>query len=316
MLQITSIAADLMRIFARRHYHSDRYDDTTAIELLKYLQTLAHAEKVPTPKLDQYLAGEYPPVHIGCHIANTLCNQCGMEDVEIPDMTAMPLEEYQDIGKNIFPEVILKIFPEPVAKLDPYVNLLPIWELELYEKVSDEVWYGSDELRNVFALVRDYIYLCVYDWSCCIAERFFASWNEYLLTQKWPDRIAELESELQDALEYNRTADLMLEMQSRRMNALRSAAEEHYITLTDAARRVLTVEFNHNPCDKDVRALAMRLSRQLENAESIQLQKNRQRYFLCEDVLTALEEHSDIKTTAEQLRIQILDAGTPKSKIS
>ena len=52
MLEITSIAADLMRIFALRHYSSDRYDDTTAIELLKYLQTLAHAEKVPTPKLD------------------------------------------------------------------------------------------------------------------------------------------------------------------------------------------------------------------------------------------------------------------------
>ena len=69
MLEITSIAADLMKIFARRHYNSDRYDDTTAIELLKYLQTLAHAEKVPTPKLDQYLAGEYPPVHMGCHIA-------------------------------------------------------------------------------------------------------------------------------------------------------------------------------------------------------------------------------------------------------
>ena len=316
MLQITSIAADLMRIFARRHYNSDRYDDTTAIELLKYLQTLAHAEKVPTPKLDQYLAGEYPPVHIGCHIANTLCNQCGMEDVEIPDMTTMSLEEYQDICKNIFPEVILKIFPEPVAKLDPYVNLLPIWEWELYKKVSDEVWYGSDELRNVFALVRDYISLCVYDWYCCIAERFFASWNEYLLTQKWPDRIAELETELQDALEYNRTADLMLEMQSRRMNALRSAAEEHYITLTDAARRVLTVEFNHNPCDKDVRALAMWLSRQLENAESIQLQPKRPRYFRCEDVLNAFEKHSDIKMTAEQMRIQILDAGVPRSKIS
>ena len=57
MLEITSIAADLMRIFAQRHYSNDRYDDTTAIELLKYLQTLAHAEKVPTPKLDQYLAG-------------------------------------------------------------------------------------------------------------------------------------------------------------------------------------------------------------------------------------------------------------------
>ena len=69
MLQITSIAADLMRIFAQRHYNSDRYDDTIAIELMKYLQTLAHAEKVPTPKLDQYLAGEYPPVHMGCHIA-------------------------------------------------------------------------------------------------------------------------------------------------------------------------------------------------------------------------------------------------------
>ena len=64
MLEITSIAADLMRIFAQRNYSSDRYDDTTAIELLKYLQTLAHAEKVPTPKLDQYLAGEYPPVNI------------------------------------------------------------------------------------------------------------------------------------------------------------------------------------------------------------------------------------------------------------
>ena len=84
MLEITSIAADLMKIFAQRKYNANRYDDTTAIELMTYLQTLAHAEKVPTPKLDQYLAREYPPVHIGCHIANTLCNQCGMEDVEIP----------------------------------------------------------------------------------------------------------------------------------------------------------------------------------------------------------------------------------------
>jgi len=188
--------------------------------------------------------------------------------------------------------------------------------LELYRKVSDEVWYGSDELRNVFALIRDYIHLCVNDWSLHMAELFFTSWNEYLLTQKWPDRIAELESELQDAQEYNRTADLMLELQSRRMNALRSAAEEHYITLTDAARRVLTVEFDHNPCDKDVRALAMWLSRQLENAESIELQLKRPRYFRCEDVLNAFEKHSDIKMTAEQMRIQILDAGTPKSKIS
>ena len=84
MLEITSIAADLMKIFAQRKYNLHRYDDTTAIELLKYLQTLAQAEKVPTPKLDQYLAGEYPPVHMGYHIANILCNQCGMEDVEIP----------------------------------------------------------------------------------------------------------------------------------------------------------------------------------------------------------------------------------------
>ena len=45
MLEITSIAADLMKIFAQRHYSNNRYDDTTAIELLKYLQTLAHAEK-------------------------------------------------------------------------------------------------------------------------------------------------------------------------------------------------------------------------------------------------------------------------------
>ena len=219
MLEITSIAADLMKIFARRHYNSDRYDDTTAIELLKYLQTLAHAEKVPTPKLDQYLAGEYPPVDMGWHIDDILRNRCGMEYEGFTDVSTMPLDQYQDICKNIFPEIILKIFPEPVAKLDPYINLLPVWELELYEKVSDEVWYGSDELRNVFALVRDYIYLCVHDWALHTAELFFTSWNEYLLTQKWPDRIAELESELQDALEYNRTADLMLEMQSRRMNA-------------------------------------------------------------------------------------------------
>ena len=84
MLEITSIAANWMKIFAQRRYNSPRYDDTIAIELLKYLQTLAHAENVPTPKLDQYLAGEYPPVHMGYHIANILCNQCGMEDVEIP----------------------------------------------------------------------------------------------------------------------------------------------------------------------------------------------------------------------------------------
>ena len=316
MLEITSIAADLMRIFAQRKYNANRYDDTTAIELLKYLQTLAQAEKVPTPKLDQYLAGEYPPVDMGWHIDDILRNRCGMEYEGFTDVSTIPLDQYQDICKNIFPEIILKIFPEPVAKLAPYVNLLPIWELELYKKVSDEVWYGSDELRNVFALVRDYIHLCVNDWALSIAKLFFTSWNEYLLTQKWPDRIAELESELQDAQEYNRTADLMLELQSRRMNALRSAAEEHYITLTDAARRVLTVEFDHNPCDKDVRALAMWLSRQLENAESIQLQPKRPRYFRCEDVLNAFEKHSDIKMTAEQMRIQILDAGTPKSKIS
>ena len=315
MLEITSIAADLMKIFARRHYNSDRYDDTTAIELLKYLQTLAQAEKVPTPKLDQYLAGEYPPVDMGWHIDDILRNRCGMEYEGFTDVSAIPLDQYQDICKNIFPEIILKIFPEPVAKLDPYINLLPIWELELYRKVSDEVWYGSDELRGTFALIRDYIYLCVHDWELHTAELFFTSWNEYLLTQKWPDRIAELESELQDAQEYNRTADLMLEMQSRRMNALRSAAEEHYITLTDAARRVLTVEFDHNPCDKDVRALAMWLSRQLENADSIQLQDKRSRYFRCEDVLTALEHHTNIRLTAEQLRIQILDAGIPRSKI-
>ena len=316
MPEITSVAADLMKIFAQRKYNTHRYDDTTAIELLKYLQTLAHAEKVPTPKLDQYLAGEYPPVDMGWHIDDILRNRCGMEYEGFTDVSAIPLDQYQDICKNIFPEIILKIFPEPVAKLDPYINLLPIWELELYRKVSDEVWYGSDELRGTFALIRDYIYLCVHDWELHTAELFFTSWNEYLLTQKWPDRIAELESELQDAQEYNRTADLMLEMQSRRMNALRSAAEEHYITLTDAARRVLTVEFDHNPCDKDVRALAMWLSRQLENAESIQLQPKRPRYFRCEDVLTAFEKHSDIKMTAEQMRIQILDAGTSKSKIS
>ena len=317
MPEITSVAADLMKIFAQREYNSKWYDDTNAIELLKYLQTLAHAENVPTPKLDQYLAGEYPPVNMKCHIVDTLCNQCGMENVEESlDMTTISLEEYQEICKNIFPDIILRIFPEPVVKLDPYINLLPIWWLELYRKVSDEVWYGSDELRGTFALIRDYIYLCVHDWELHTAELFFTSWNEYLLTQKWPDRIAELESELQDAQEYNRTADLMLELQSRRMNALRCAAEEHYITLTDAARRVLTVEFNHNPCDKDVRALAMWLSRQLENAESIQLQPKRPRYFRCEDVLNTFEKHSDIKMTAEQMRIQILDAGTPKSKIS
>lgn len=315
MPEITSVAADLMKIFAQRKYNTHRYDDTTAIELLKYLQTLAHAEKVPTPKLDQYLAGEYPPVDMGWHIDDILRNRCGMEYEGFTDVSAIPLDQYQDICKNIFPEIILKIFPEPVAKLDPYINLLPIWELELYRKVSDEVWYGSDELRGTFALIRDYIYLCVHDWELHTAELFFTSWNEYLLTQKWPDRIAELESELQDAQEYNRTADLMLEMQSRRMNALRSAAEEHYITLTDAARRVLTVEFDHNPCDKDVRALAMWLSRQLENADSIQLQDKRSRYFRCEDVLTALEHHTNIRLTAEQLRIQILDAGIPRSKI-
>ena len=165
-------------------------------------------------------------------------------------------------------------------------------------------------------MIREYIFLCANNWPEGSAYWFFTMWNGYLLNHQWSDRIAELEAALQEERDYSHAADVMLAKQSQRIAALHAAAEEHYITLTDAAKRALEVEFGRHYEEKDLKALTMRLARQLEGVESLQPRKRRHKYFRVDDVLKALENDPEIKATAEQLRIQILDAGVPRSEIS
>lgn len=316
MPEITSIPTELIKIFANAGNPPRRYDDAIALELLKYLQSLASAEKLATPSLDLYLAGKYPAMDLGRHIINVLRDRLDAPELEKPDVGQMSAEEYREACANIFPRVVLDIYPTPSETLDPYANLFPVWTLELKEKVAEEVWYGSEKLRNTFFMIREYIFLCANNWPEGSAYWFFTMWNGYLLNHQWSDRIAELEAALQEERDYSHAADVMLAKQSQRIAALHAAAEEHYITLTDAAKRALEVEFGRHYEEKDLKALTMRLSRQLEGVESLQPRKRRHKYFRVDDVLNALENDPEIKATAEQLRIQILDAGVPRSEIS
>ena len=316
MTEITSIPTELIKIFANAGNLPRRYDDAIALELLKYLQSLARSEKLATPSLDLYLAGKYPAMDLGHHIVNILRDRLDAPELERPDVGKMSAEEYREVCANIFPRVVLDIYPTPSKTLDPYANLFPVWTLELKERVAEEVWYGSETLRNTFFMIREYIFLCANNWPEGLAHWFFIMWNGYLLNHQWSDRIAELEAALRDERDYSHAADIMLAKQSKRIAALHAAAEEHYITLTGAAKRALEVEFGRHYDPKDLKALTMRLTRQLEGVESIQLHERRPRFFRVEDVLNALENDPEIKATMEQLRIQILDAGVPRSEIS
>ena len=316
MTEITSIPTELIKIFANAGNLPRRYDDAIALELLKYLQALARSEKLATPSLDLYLAGKYPAMDLGRHIVNILRDRLDAPELERPDVGQMSAEEYREVCANIFPRVVLDIYPTPSKTLDPYANLFPVWTLELKERVAEEVWCSSEKFRNTFFMIREYIFLCVNNWPEGLAHWFLIMWNGYLLNHQWSDRIAELETALQEERDYSHAAEIMLAQQSKRIVELRKAGEEHYITLTDAAKRALEVEFGRHYDSKDLKALTMRLSRQLEGVESLQPRKRRHKYFRVDDVLNVLENDPEIKATAEQLRIQILDAGVPRSEIS
>jgi hypothetical protein len=315
MPKTTSIPTDLIRIIAEAGSHLPRqYDDHIAVALLKYLQAQAAEAKLAIPSLDLYFSGKYPAIDLGQHIVNALHN--AHPELQKPDVRRMTEEEYREVCGSIFPPVVLKFYPAPSDYLDPYRNLFPLWILELGKKVAEEVKCCSAAVRLAFGMVRDYIFLCANNWPEGLAHWFFIMWNGYLLNHQWFDRIAELETTLQEERDYSRAAEIMLAQQSKRIVELRKAGEEHYITLTDAAKRALEVEFGRLYEEKDLKALTMRLARQLEGVESIQPRKRRHRYFRVEDVLNALENDPEIKATAEQLRIQILDAGVPRSEIS
>lgn len=316
MTEITSIPTELIKIFANAGNLPRRYDDAIALELLKYLQSLARSEKLATPSLDLYLAGKYPAMDLGRHIVNILRDRLDAPELERPDVGQMSAEEYREVCANIFPRVVLDIYPTPSKTLDPYANLFPVWTLELKERVAEEVWCSSEKFRNTFFMIREYIFLCVNNWPDGLAHWFLIMWNGYLLNHQWSDRIAELETALQEERDYSHAAEIMLAQQSKRIVELRKAGEEHYITLTDAAKRALEVEFGRHYDSKDLKALTVRLSRQLEGVESLQPRKRRHKYFRVDDVLNVLENDPEIKATAEQLRIQILDAGVPRSEIS
>ena len=316
MTEITSMPTELIKIFANAGNLPRRYDDAIALELLKYLQALARSEKLATPSLDLYLAGKYPAMDLGRHIVNILRDRLDAPELERPDVGQMSAEEYREVCANIFPRVVLDIYPTPSKTLDPYANLFPVWTLELKERVAEEVWCSSEKFRNTFFMIREYIFLCVNNWPEGLAHWFLIMWNGYLLNHQWSDRIAELETALQEERDYSHAAEIMLAQQSKRIVELRKAGEEHYITLTDAAKRALEVEFGRHYDSKDLKALTMRLSRQLEGVESLQPRKRRHKYFRVDDVLNVLKNDPEIKATMEQLRIQILDAGVPRSEIS
>ena len=315
MPKTTSIPTDLIRIIAEVGSRLPRqYDDHIAVALLKYLKAQAAEAKQAIPSLDLYFSGKYPAIDLGLHIVNALHNT--HPELQKPDIGHMTEEEYREVCGSVFPPVVLKFYPAPSDYLDPYRNLFPLWILELGKKVAEEVKCCPAAVRLAFGMVRDYIFLCANDWPGNTSHWFFIMWNVYLLSRKWPERIAELEAALRDERDYNHAAEIMLAQQSKRIVELRKAGEEHYITLTDAAKRALEVEFGRHHNQKDLGALTMRLARQLEGVESLQPRKRRHRYFRVEDVLNALESDPEIKATMEQLRIQILDAGVPRSEIS
>ena len=165
MTEITSIPTELIKIFANAGNLPRRYDDAIALELLKYLQALARSEKLATPSLDLYLAGKYPAMDLGRHIVNILRDRLDAPELERPDVGQMSAEEYREVCANIFPRVVLDIYPTPSKTLDPYANLFPVWTLELKERVAEEVWCSSEKFRNTFFTIIWIVKKCRVDFQ-------------------------------------------------------------------------------------------------------------------------------------------------------
>ena len=316
MSEIKSIPHELIRIFARQGKSMPKHhDDAIAVDLLFYLQKLAQEEKLHVPALDMYLAKKYPRIDMGVQIINILRDKLDNSELEKPNVASMTDAEYVDICKNVFPSIVLETYPKPENAVDPYKNLFAAWTLEVGERIKEEIWYGSKKIRNIFNLIREYIFLNVNDWPEGAAHWFFVMWNGYLLTHEWSDRIAELEALLADERDYSKAQNTLLAKLSTRLEAKEASEEGQYLTITDAVRKVLEAEYGRTVQKTALNTMVVRIFRKIGDATFIQTRANGPKYYRYEDVVPLFICDSEVKMTEDRLRAQLIDVATPKSRI-
>ena len=309
-LDLTIPQVRLMHIFVYIEHGYD-YDDHRAKALLTYLQELVREDGIDTPMLDALLGGTLPPLNFSRYFSEVMreVNQCESADYS-PTPNEIPLGEYRDALQNCFPALFPALFPEPVWQIDPARNLLVSWAMGYDRKIQDELWNASDDTCQIATVIYAYIDTCIENWPF-LHQSFLSHWNHYLLTRKWPDKSEELERERnlrQSFQEIN--AHLAAENQAHRL-----AQDEHLITIIDAARAVLRVEFGQDDVEKLADALKKRIIRGNPALAPALIGKQNREYFSVNTLIPLFQDDDRIHLTNGAIHDAIRARSVPRSKL-
>jgi hypothetical protein len=297
----------LMEIFSQ-HEDGGDFVDGRIRNLLEYLRELLKNENTPAKTLDEMLNGALPPIDFYGYYDATMRNLYGSD----PDCYAqMPDElseaEYLASLRNCFPKIFLALLSKPVKWVDPKGNLILTWAMGYDRYVCDEVWYASEDTRMIFRIISDYIEVRANPWPSMM-EYFLADWTKYLLTREWPDNTEELKYERRLRLSFQEVnAHLSAENQ-----AFREASQDHFITIIDAARAVLRVEFGQDDIEVQAEALKKRIMRSNPDLKPIFSGKLRRRYFPVGRVIAAFQGDEKIKLTNNAIHDAIRAKAVPR----
>lgn len=300
----------LMEIFSQ-HEDGGDFGDGRIRNLLKYLRELLKKEKVPAKTLDDMLDGLLPPIDFYGYYDATMRNLYGSEpDCYAPMPDELPEAEYLASLRNCFPKVFLELLSKPVKWVDPKGNLILTWALGYDRYICDEVWYASEDTRMIFRIISDYIEIRANPWPSMM-EYFLADWTKYLLTREWPDNIEELKYERRLRLSFQEVnAHLAAENQ-----AFREASQDHFITIIDAARAVLRLEFEQDDIEAQAEALKKRIMRCNPGLTPVFSGKLRRKYFAVGRVIDAFKRDKTIKLTNSAIHDAIRAKAAPRSEL-
>lgn len=289
-LDLTVPQMRLMHIFDTVESKGD-FDDRRARAMLDYLRELANESATATPTLDAFLTGTLPPLDFYWYY-DAVLREAHQADCSGPAPDQVSLGEYHDALLNCFPRIFLELFPTPEKTVDPARNLLVTWEMGYGWKIREELWHAPSEVREISKIIFDYIETCVNGFPFQY-QNFLTRWTHYLLTREWPDNAEELDRERRLRLSYQEVnAHLAAENQ-----AYREASQDHFITIIDAARAVLRLEFGQDDIEAQAEALKKRIMRCNPGLTSVFSGKLRRKYFAVGRVIDAFKRDKTINLT-------------------
>ncbi len=317
MLDFHKVSGELIAVFAEHGKSSvdaQLANNDVAIDLLRFLHRLAQSEQLPLPSLDRYLAGKHPVINLSMHARNHLHFIRDLQADNAFLLSKYSQGEYEQLCRDQFPRVVLDACPIPADNIGAYKNFFVTWFFELSDMLGEDTYHASADFRLVFRIIREYIDFRIYAWPDEHLPSLFKRWNQFLRPCQWPEQAAELELVLERQKKQIRLLENTLAEQAQRLKTMELAAEEPYISLSAAARVLLTALHGKPAANPDINTFAKRISRKCRGFEVISVTKTN--YFRLRDVEPLFQAEEDLKMTASQISIILLKVSVPKSSLN